>query len=234
MLTIHATEQWRTGFPGAHIGLLLVGPVDNTPRATPLDEAKAALAAQLRARYGGWSRAKLLELDVLAAYKNYYRQFDKTYHVQLQLESIVHKHKSLPAISPMVDAGFAAELESLILTAAHDAEALIPPVSISASTGAEQMLSLGGSLKQLKAGDMIMLDAQDVVCSILYGQDQRTPLAPHSRQVLYVAYAPAGITAAQVNAHLETILHYVHIGAPGAPVVMQEVLAADQAQTPFV
>ncbi|MFN2196530.1 MAG: phenylalanine--tRNA ligase beta subunit-related protein [Anaerolineales bacterium] len=229
MLPIQAAEAWHTGFPGAHIGLLLVGPVDNTPRPSPLDEAKISLAAQLRTRFGGYSRAELNELPVLAAYKNYYRQFNKTYHVLLQLESVVHKHKSLPAINPMVDAGFAAELETLILTAAHDADTLVPPITISASTGEEQMRSLTGSLKQLKAGDMIMLDAQGVVCSILYGQDQRTPLTPHSRQVLYVAYAPAGITAAQVNTHLETILHYVRLCAPGIPLILQDVLAADQA-----
>src|SRR5262245_24144930 len=60
----------------------------------------------------------------MAAYVRYYKRFSKTYHVQLQLESIVLKRKSLPSVSPLVDANFTAEVETLVLTAGHDAQKL--------------------------------------------------------------------------------------------------------------
>ena len=49
--------------------------------------------------------------------------------MQLQLESIVLKAKSLPDVSPAVDANFMAEVETLILTAGHDVEMLAEPYS---------------------------------------------------------------------------------------------------------
>ncbi len=56
----------------------------------------------------------------MAAYERYYKRFDKTYHVQLQVESIVLKGKNLPDVSPLVDANFIAEIETFVLTAGHD------------------------------------------------------------------------------------------------------------------
>ena len=122
MLQIDVAERWHTTFPEAHVGILLVGNVDNTPRATRLDQQKQAIEARLRQRFAGASRADLLKLNALQAYRTYYKKFGKTYHVQLQLESVVHSGKSLPNVSPLVDANFAAELETLVLTAGHDAD----------------------------------------------------------------------------------------------------------------
>ena len=101
---IQASQDWQRSFPGGQIGLLRVSGVNNSPRATALDEHKVELATRLRRQYGSLSRAELLELPVLQAYRAYYRAFNKTYHVQLQLESVVFKGKSLPQVSPLVDA----------------------------------------------------------------------------------------------------------------------------------
>jgi len=47
--------------------------------------------------------------------------------VQLQVESIVSKGKSLPNVTPLVDANFVAEVETLVLTAGHDVAKLQAP-----------------------------------------------------------------------------------------------------------
>jgi DNA/RNA-binding domain of Phe-tRNA-synthetase-like protein len=227
MFSIHFSQDWRLAYPGAHIGMLLLGGVDNTPRPTRLDERKTELTARLRTRYAGLRREALLELDILQAYKIYYKRFKKTYHVLLQLESLVSKAKPLPAINPLVDAGFMAELETLILTAAHDAALLAPPVTITVSSGNEQFIQMGGTLQELKTGDMIMTDAAGVVCSILYGQDQRTPVTPATTRALYVAYAPPGIPALAVQHHLELTKEYVQLFTPQAAVEHQAVYPAN-------
>jgi len=227
LIEIQSSPRWRTSFPGGQIGLLLVGGVDNTARAMALDEHKIALETSLRELYSGQSRADLLALPVLQAYKTYYRSFNKTYHVQLQLESVVFKGKHLPSVSPMVDAVFAAELETLILTAGHDADRLASPVVIDASQGDESYTGMNGEQQSPKAGDMLMRDAQGVVCTILYGQDRRTPISPRTRRALYVAYVPAGIEPAQVETHLDQIEANVRLFAPQAEVEYRKILRAE-------
>ena len=226
MIEVAISDQWQEVFSGAHIGMLLMGNVDNTKRHTTLDELKKDVVSSLRSKYAGFSRADLLELEVLRTYKSYYKKFDKTYHIQLQLESILHKGKLLPNVSPLVDANFAAEMESLLLTAVHDADCLCSPVMIDASRGNEEFVQMNGSKKILKANDMIMTDAKGVVCTIIYGQDQRTPITTKTQRALYVTYVPAGIDAAIVSSHLETVKRNVLLFAPDAEIEYQQVLTA--------
>jgi len=216
MLPFAPTPAWKTAYPAAHIGLLHVENVDNTPRPTALDDHKRAVQAALLRRYTGFDRARLLELDLLNAYKTFYRRFGNTYHVQLQLESILFKGKSLPAVNPLVDAAFTAEIETLILTAAHDLDRLVPPFSIDVAAGSEQFVQMGGALKTVKAGDILMADATGVVCTILYGQDHNSPVTPLTTRALYVAYAPPGVPAAAVSAHLDAVRHNILRFAPQA------------------
>ena len=104
------------------------------------------MEARLRSRYAGYDRPMLLQNEVLNAYRAYYKRFNKTYHVLLQLESVLGG-KSLPSVNPLVDACFAAELETHLLTASHDAELLSGKSLIEASAGGEQIGQLGGAVK---------------------------------------------------------------------------------------
>ncbi len=89
---------------GGSVGLLeLSGVVNQGP--------SPELEARMRARFAGASRTDLLELPVMAAYAAYYNQQKKTYHVLLQLQSIVSGSRDLPTVSPLVDANFAAEAQ---------------------------------------------------------------------------------------------------------------------------
>lgn len=159
----------------------------------------------MRERYNGFTRRDLLALPVMAAYDRYYGRFNKTYHVQLQLESIVFKGKALPDVSPAVDANFVAEVETLILTAGHDARKLNGPIVFDVSRDDDQMTQMNGTARAIRAGDMIMRDRDGVSCSIIYGQDARSPITPGTTHALYVAYVPAGIPADVVERHLREI-----------------------------
>lgn len=204
-MDIFFTDAWQHTFAGAHIGILQVNNVDNTQTSPMLTAYKRDLETRLRERYGHMTRADLQALPVLRAYRDYYQQFGNTYHVQLQLESIVHKNKSLPEISPLVDINFAAELDTLILTAGHDADKLEPPITIDVTSTGETFSQLTGKTRTLKSGDMMMRDARGVVCTILYGQDQRTAISQGTRNALYIAYAPPGIPKVAVEKQLETL-----------------------------
>jgi len=226
MVQIEATDRWHETFPGAHVGVLLIGNVDNARRTTPLEQRKREIEARLRGTFAGRSRADLLKLEVLRAYRDFYKKFGKTYYVQLQLESVVQKGKPLPNVSPLVDANFAAELETLVLTAGHDADLLEPPITLDASQGGEVFTQMNGSARTLKPNDMVMSDGKGVVCTIIYGQDNRTPISPNTRRALYVSYAPTGVPVATVQQQLNSIRENVRLFAPETEVEMVEIYAA--------
>ena len=217
------TEPLKHMYPGACAGVLVLDDVSNPPQHAGLDERKQALQDELRAKFAGKDRAAVMALDSMRAYAAYYKRFDKTYHVQLQLESIVYKGKSIPGVAALVEAMFMAEVKNMLLTAGHDLDTLQPPVRMDAANGSERYTLLRGQEQTLKAGDMYIADELGVISSILYGPDQRSQINPGTRRALFTVYAPDGIGAAAVRQHLEDILTNVRIFAPQAKVEVLEV-----------
>jgi len=224
MLAISVTQEWRTEHPGAVIGVLELSGLHNTGSSSGLKERKRELEAGLRGRYKDFTRQDFLALPVMTDYDRYYRRFNKTYHVQLQLESIVLKGKSLPDVSPAVDANFMAEVETLILTAGHDSQKLRGPIVIDVSREGEQMTQMNGMRKAIRSGDMVMRDTGGICCSIIYGQDARSPISPATSGVLYVAYAPAGVSVAIVERQLHGIEENVRLFSADAAVEQRRLL----------
>lgn len=225
MLPISTVDVWRTTHPGAVIGLLELSGVENTRSSAKLDDRKRDTEASLRERYKGFARQDFLSLPVISDYERYYKRFNKTYHVQLQVESIVLKGKSLPNVSPLVDSNFVAEIETLVLTAGHDAAKLQGSISIDVSREGDHMTQMNGASKAIRAGDMIMRDANGVCCSIIYGQDSRSPISSETSHVLYVAYAPAGVPSATVAAQLRRIEENIRLFSPAAFVEQHRLLS---------
>jgi len=226
VLAISATAEWRATHPGAIIGLLELSRVDNTRPSPALDERKREMEARLRERYQRFTRQDFLSLPVMAAYARYYKRFGKTYHVQLQVESIVSKGKSLPNVSPLVDSNFIAEVDTLVLTAGHDVSKLYGGVSIDVSQEGDELTQMHGAAKLIRAGDMIMRDEKGICCSILYGQDDRSPISAQTSHVLYVAYAPPGVPAETVTAHLRAVEQHARLFSPLAITEQQQLLVA--------
>ena len=226
MFAIEITDEWRQCFPGGHVGILAVSGVDNRRRKTPLDNRKRAIETELRASFAGYSRAQLREIDILKAYRNYYKKFNKTYHVQLQLESIVLKERHLPSVTPLVDANFAAELETLVLTSGHDIDLLEGAVRIGVTSGGERFLQMSGQERTLKANDMMMADEGGVACTIIYGQDNRSPISPKTTRAVYVAYGPAGVPPKAIGQQLAGIRDYIFMFAPDTAIDRLSIHAA--------
>ena len=227
MKVFTVSEAWRTTYPRAAVGILTMHEVVNPQRDTALDERKEELERDLRARYAGYDRAGLKALSVLEAYGAYYKKFKKTYHVQLQLESVVFKGKSIPSVSSLVEAMFVAELKNLLLTAGHDLTAIQKPVGVDIAEGSERYIRLNGQEQQLKPGDMMIADAEGVISSVLYGPDQRTRITAGTQQVLFTVYAPPGIGEKAVCEHLEDIRDNVLLVAPQAKVETLKVYGTD-------
>jgi DNA/RNA-binding domain of Phe-tRNA-synthetase-like protein len=219
-------DAWKTAYPEAHAGVLVMHAVRNPASHPGLEELKQGLATQLRARFAGQDRRALDSHPMLAAYAAYYKRFKKTYHVQAQLESIAFKGRSIPSVGGLVEAMFMAEVRNLLLTAGHDVDRLQLPVTLDVASGTERYTLLRGEEQMTKAGDMLMADRAGVISSIVYGPDQRTRIDAATRNVLFAVYAPAGVGAASVQAHLEDIRDYVLVVSPGAAVETLQVLGA--------
>jgi DNA/RNA-binding domain of Phe-tRNA-synthetase-like protein len=220
------SEAWKTTYPGAAVGVLAMRNVVNPAQHPALDERKKELENQLRARYSGYDRTALRALPALQAYHTYYKHFKKTYHVQLQLESIIFKGKSIPRVAALVEAMFMAELKNLLLTAGHDLDLLHRPVKIDISDGSERYVKINGQKQELKADDMMIADAQGVISSVLYGPDQRTCITPETQGVFFTVYAPQGITIEAVREHLQDIRDNISLVSPNGEVELLEVYPA--------
>jgi DNA/RNA-binding domain of Phe-tRNA-synthetase-like protein len=210
------TENWKTTFPEAHVGVLAMRGVTNPASHPDLQQHKMELVQELRSHYGGMDRSQLENLPVLKAYADYYKRFKKTYHVQLQLESILFKGKSIPSVAGLVEAMFMAEVKDQLLTAGHDLDSLQLPLRLEATRGDETYTLMRGEVQQVKAGDMMILDRKGIISNIIYGPDQRSQIKLSTRNVIYTTYAPAGIYKLAVEDHLRDIEHYVRLFSPQA------------------
>ncbi len=220
------SERWKSAFPQAHVGVLVMRDVINPAHHADLEREKESLKNQLRSRFAGQTRGDLDQLLVLQAYAAYYKRFKKTYHVQLQLESIAFKGKSIPSVAALVEAMFMAEVKNLLLTAGHDLAALQLPVRLDVSQGDETYTVLRGQPQALKPGDMLIADRTGIISSILYGPDRRTQIQPITQNVMFTVYAPDGISEQVVLAHVRDIEQYVRVVAPESRVEMLEVFGA--------
>jgi DNA/RNA-binding domain of Phe-tRNA-synthetase-like protein len=218
------SEAWKRDYPEAAVGVLAMGNVANPASHAEMDRLKEELEDQIRARFA--TQEELRALDRLQAYRAYYKRFKKTYHVQLQLESIAFKGKSIPRVAALVEAMFAAELKNLLLTAGHDLDIVEPPVTLDVAQGSERYVRINGQEQQLKAGDMFISDTQGVLSSVIYGPDQRAQIQPGTSRVLFTVYAPAGIAAGAVLQHLLDVEDYVRLIAPQAKTELLQVCGA--------
>lgn len=225
------SEEWKAAYPGAAVGVLAMGKVDNPERHAALDRLKGELEQEIRRRFA--DRETLRADERLQAYRVYYKQFRKTYHVQMQLESVALKGKSIPNVAALVEAMFMAELKHLLLTAGHDLDLVRVPIRLDIARGTERYLRLNGEEQELKAGDMFIADAEGILSTVIYGPDQRTRIRPDTRRVLFTVYAPPGIGEEAVIQHLEDMEANVRLIAPGAETELLQVASA-KAQTSAV
>ncbi len=223
---IVVSGAWAAAFPGACVGTLWMAGVENPEHDAGLDALLDETATALRARFSGALRADLLALPELAAYASYYRRFEKTYHVLLQLESVAIKGKPLRARGALVAAMFAAELTTGLLTAGHDADRLEGPIVVDIVAPGDRYTGLGGREIEAAPGDMAMRDEAGIISSVVYGPDERTRLDEGSRAVVFATYAPPGIGREAVARHLDAIAANVRVAMPRSLVEGREIREA--------
>ena len=223
MTPLIVSEEWRVAYPGAAVGTLHMRGVANPAHHAELDARKEELERRVRERYAGSDRAAIKALPVLQAYAAYYKRFKKTYHVQLQLESVALKGRSIPRVAALVEAMFMAELDDLLLTAGHDLAQVRMPIRLDLAREGERFMRIDGQEQELKPGDMVIADREGILSSVIYGPDSRTQITAQTREALFTTYAPPGIGAEAVRRHLEAIRDNALLVAPQAEVILLDV-----------
>ena len=156
-----------------------------------------------------------------------FQHLKKTYHVQLQLESIVQKGRSIPRVAALVESMFMAEVKNMLLTAGHDLDVLQLPLTLDVTTGNENYLLLRGENQVVKTGDMMISDEIGIISNIIYGPDQRTQITADTRNVVFTVYAPNGIDEPVIIQHLHDMRQNVMLVTPQAQVELLEVYSGD-------
>ncbi len=221
------SPRWTEAWPGATLGQLVITNVNNPASSPELDARARVVEEELRAKYGEMDRAQLKRRPVLFNYWQYYGVYDKTYHVQGQLESVVHKNKPIKSSSALVQAMFMAELEDLLLTAVHDLDKCAPPYSIDIGNGLEEFTAANGEVKTIKPNDMYVIDKEGIISSVLYGQDQRTLITPETKNVMFITYGAAGVGPQKVTKHLRRIMDYVKMFSPDCNLTAPQIQEAN-------
>lgn len=214
-------SEWVRQCPQAMVGILIMENVTNPQLNPRLQTRKEQLEGEIRQKYAGFNRSDLRAMPTLAAYDRFYRQFKKTYHLQLQLESLIDG-KPIPSVAALVEAMFMAELEDQLLTAGHDLDYLEAPIQIDMSTGSESYIRMNREQQQLKPGDLYIRDQLGIISSILYGPDYRSRIRPETTHVIFTSYAAPGITARALKDHLENIRDYVLLTSEAAEVTLMD------------
>ena len=217
------SDEVKKVYPEALMGILVMKNVCNPKKHEELDRCKLELENSLRKNFSGLDRADLKNMEPLKTYNDYYKRFKKTYHVLLQLDSIVFKNKSIPKVASLVEVMFMAELKNLLLTAGHDLDAIDLPIKLAVSNGGEKYTQIGGQEKELIYNDMMVSDSKGIISSIIYGPDKRTQITPNTQNVLFVVYAPPGIEKSKVFQHLQDIQNYIDIIAPESEIELLKV-----------
>lgn len=217
------SDKIKKVYPKALLGILVMKNVCNPTQHEELNRCKFELENSLRNKFANLNRSDLKGMEPLKTYHDYYKRFKKTYHVLLQLESIVFKNKSIPKIATLVEVMFMAELKNLLLTAGHNLDVADIPIKLDVASGGEKYTLLNGQEKELLSGDMMISDSQGIISSIIYGPDKRTQITSDIQNVLFTVYAPPGIEKSKVFLHLQDIQNYVHVIAPESEVELLKV-----------
>jgi len=221
------SENWRSSHPGGALGILKMEIDAPLKDSTELDQKRVLLENQLRQQYQGISRAEIRKLPVMNGYTQYYKRFKKTYHLLLQLDSVCNKNKPIPQVDALVQAMFMAELNSFILTAGHDLDKIQGSIKLDSANGMEVYYNLRGDAVTCKSGDMVMSDNQSVICSVIYGQDQRTRITRDTRNVLYVMYVPPEIEPRVIEEHILDLEENIQLVAPLSQTKLSQIYFAN-------
>ncbi len=222
VVLIELTPAFRFAFPNGLFGALVVRGCPNRTRAAALDAEKRAVEARLRERFG----VEGIDRDPVArAYAEHFRRHGTRYPVVHQAKAIL-QGRSIESPSALIEAMFTAEMDSLVLTSGHDLESLSDPLRVDVARADDVYTKLSLKEQTTRRGDMVVRDAEGIIASVLYGPDHRTRVRGETTTALFGAWCPLEVSAATVEAHLNTLAALVRREWPDAVIDSPRIMSA--------
>ena len=146
---------------------------------------------------------KLKDDPIVRAYRDFYWRIgiDPT-KTRPASEALVRRalRGSVPKINPIVDAGNAASIETLIPIGIYDLDKLSLPLVITISKGGEIFRPIGGKEEKLSGGIPIMVDSRGIVVHVYPHRDSIDTCVTHeTRKVLVLGAGIVGVPRERVE-----------------------------------
>ncbi len=199
------SESLKECYPNIKIGILEVRDVVNKKFDFKLEEEKRKLEIFIRENY-----KDIENIDIIKDYNKFFKKYGKTYPIQFQIKSIV-KGKSFPTRSTIVEAMFMAELKNMYLTAGHDLDSLKGILNTKLANGTEECVKINGERQKLELGDIITMDDEGIISSVLYGPDYRTQITNKTKNCLFFSYFLYGENNNNIKRHFKDIMENIRI-----------------------
>jgi len=198
-------------YPDIKIGIMEIRNIVNKKFDSKLEAEKRKLEVFIRK--GG---QEFENSDVIKSYDRFFKKYGKTYPIQFQIKSIVNG-QNFPAVSTIVESMFMGELKSMFLTAGHDLDLLKGELKTSLANGGEKYEKINGKEQELKQGDIVTEDDEDIISSVLYGPDRRTSITMNTKNCLFFSYFLCGEDDSNIRQHFHNILDYIRIFSEKEP-----------------
>jgi DNA/RNA-binding domain of Phe-tRNA-synthetase-like protein len=176
-------------YPGVGFGLAFIRDARNPENPAGFDQFKRQRLRHMRRR------------EILAAvsqrigvYARFFESFGYACPLPRHLKRTINS--GFPRYSLYLDAHFLAEMCAGILVAAADDDRFEGDLTLDVAAADEVSLGLGNRRFRTRAGEIVLRDAKDIVCVLCQGADEKTRVQPHTRNVLFYAYAVPGIDSA--------------------------------------
>jgi DNA/RNA-binding domain of Phe-tRNA-synthetase-like protein len=224
-MEVALSPQFQEAFPDGIFGALIVGACPNRPRASALSASKRAVESGLRTR---WAREPIEADPVARAYAAYFKRYGQRYPVTHQARTVLGG-RPIEGPSALVDAMFAAEIDTLILTSGHDLDVLSGALLVDVGRAGERYTKINGKDQAIAPGDMVVRDAAGVIASVIHGPDFRTRLRETSQAALFGAWCPAGIGMDVAVRHLAALAALLRLEWPEAAIGSPQILTSRDA-----
>lgn len=186
----------------------------------PLKDLLEQRLASLRSRLTLYS---LKDNPVVRAYRSFFwrLKIDPT-KVRPSSEALARRalRGEFPRVSPLVDAGNLASVETLVPIGIYDLDLLAPPLTITLTRGEVRFWPIGGGEQTLPAGTPVMVDTRGVVVHFYAHRDSSlTSVRETTRRALVVAVGVKEVPLELVRSAAELTTTYASLvgWAPEGP-----------------
>ena len=193
------TDAYRQRFPGLAFG---IGTIQDCTYFEKNDSFKLYKREHLRKMK---RRANLVQIeDRLNLYDRFFKEWDYGCPLPGHFKRTIEM--GFPIVNLYIDAHIMAEMYHGILMAIQDLDCFKGEWRLDLASQGETFKGVSGRMILCKEGEIILRDADGIVCSLFQGPDFRTRVEMSSKNIVVYIFTATGIEEEQVTHGLQLAL----------------------------